>query len=192
MERGGFPINKRVGRRDPPRPVLRHQFGLARKDQVPPTFFAGAARGSKIAEFIPSPCGTLRAVNLDILHPATGDIGPAPRRESTCFGLQGRLPALRSTPHPPPLAMGPTSGEMSVGQGRPALGRPAPLLLPRCGVKTHMREFPDITGEHIFCCGISPWPTPTSPKTPTANAHFVSDADVQSFHQGTHCRLEES
>ena len=34
-------------------------------------------------------------------------------------------------------------------------------------------------------------PTPEPPEAPAANRHRLSDADIQLFQQGTHCRLQE-
>jgi hypothetical protein len=43
-----------------------------------------------------------------------------------------------------------------------------------------------VEGHAIF-----PWLTPEPPHASTANPHLLSDADVQLFQQGTHCRLQE-
>ena len=40
-------------------------------------------------------------------------------------------------------------------------------------------------------CLITSSPTPEPPEAPPVNPHLLSDADVQLFQQGTHCRLQE-
>ena len=37
----------------------------------------------------------------------------------------------------------------------------------------------------------TPSSTPEPPEAPAVNPHLLSDADVQLFQQGTHCRLQE-